>query len=405
MTSTSMVLASTSEEWEARVRKAYDGRLNGTLRRVADIVPGSDWTTVSELLLADDPQVLVLGPGVSMGECMRIAGEVDAQRPDVCVVLVADTTPDIWERALRAGVRDVVAPDAALTDLRTTLDRALDVAGRRRATLQLAPDAVATSQVLAVVSPKGGAGKTAVASNLAVGLARRYPDEVVLVDLDLQFGDAAHALRLVPETTIADVGRSFSSLDATSLKAFLTPHPTGLFVLCAPDVPAQADDVPTDAVPKVLELLGSVFRYVVVDTAAGLDEVTLVAIEHAHHLLVVCATDVASARGARKELDALDQLGFTRQQRHLVLNRADARVGLNVADIETTVGLPIGVSIPSSRAVPVSMNQGSPLLEQDQRSPASRAFTTLVQRFGTDATTAGDAVNAGGLLRRLKENR
>jgi pilus assembly protein CpaE len=405
MSLTSLVLASSSDEWEARVRKAFDGRLNGDVRRVPDLSAETDWATAAELLTQDDPYVVVLGPGVAAAQALRIARAIDAERPDVCVVLVADPTPELWQGALRAGVRDVVAADAALIDLRATLDRALDTASRRRAALPVTAPPTSRAQVIAVVSPKGGAGKTAVATNLAVGLARRQPDDVVLVDLDLQFGDVAHALRLVPESTIADVSRSLGSLDATSLKAFLTPHPSGLFALCSPDTPAQADDVTTESVPKMLELLSSVFPYVVVDTAGGLDEVTLTTMDQATDLILVCATDVASARAARKELDAFDQLGFTQQERHLVLNRADARVGLNVGDIEATVGLPVDVSVPSSRAVPISMNQGSPLLEQDQRSPVSRAFTELVGRFRSESPATPAPPAAGGLLRRRKEHR
>jgi len=400
-----MVLASTSEEWETRVRKAFGGLLNGELRRDSEACAAEDARAAVQAVLSGDPQVVVLGPGLEMRDALGIAHVIDEERHEVCVVLVADATPELWQHALRAGVRDVVAPDAALVEVRATLERALDTSARRRTAGPTALPGVPKSKVLAVVSPKGGAGKTAIATNLAVGLARQEPNEVVVVDLDVQFGDVAHALRLTPEVSVADAARALGALDETSLKAYLTPHPAGLFVLCAPDHPAAADGVEVAHVGKILDLLAGVFRYVVIDTSAGLDEITLSAMEHATDIVVVCATDVASARGARKELDAFDQLGFTRQQRHFVLNRADARVGLDVRDIEATVGLPVDVFIPSSRAVPVSMNQGSPLLEQDQRAPVSRAFNGLVDRFVSVPNSTTAAAPAGALRRRRKEHR
>jgi len=204
---------------------------------------------------------------------------------------------------------------------------------------------------------------------------------------------------------MADATRSLGALDATTLKAFLTPHPAGLFVLCAPEVPAAADEIAPEHVAKVLDLLAGAFRYVIVDTAAGLDEATLVALEQATDLVVVGATDVASTRAVRKELDAFDALGLTTPRRHFVLNRADARVGLNPADIEVTVGLSIDVSIPSSRAVPISLNQGTPVLESDGRSSVGRAFRELADRLQVTTTAPNPSPTSGGLLRRRKETR
>ena len=83
----------------------------------------------------------------------------------------------------------------------------------------------------------------------------------------------------------------------------------------------------------------------------------------------------------RKEVEAFDQIGLTLQRRHFALNRADARVGLEIRDIEGTVGLEVDVQIPSSRTVPLSMNQGSPILESQPRSPVARAYGELVNRF------------------------
>ena len=121
--------------------------------------------------------------------------------------------------------------------------------------------------------------------------------------------------------------------------------------------------------------------------------------------MLVGATDVASARAARKELEAFDALGLTAQQRHFALNRADARVGLSAGDIEATVGLKVDVSIPSSRAVPVSMNQGTAVLETDRRSSVGRAFGELVNRFHIAPQAPAGAPSSGGLLRRRKETR
>jgi pilus assembly protein CpaE len=222
---------------------------------------------------------------------------------------------------------------------------------------------------------------------------------VVLFDADLQFGDVANALRLIPETTFGDSVRA-GLPDITALKAALTSHPTGLYALCAPDMPAEADDINGDHVARAIDLLHEEFAYVVIDTDAGLGERTLAAMEHATDLIFVCATDVPSVRALRKELEALDTIGMSHQRRHFVLNRADAKVGLSADDIQATVNQRLDIFIPSSRTVPVSMNQGSPLLESGAASPAAKALIQLVNRFVDLSSPNVAARRSGGLLRR-----
>lgn len=392
------LLTASGPELEGRVRDAFDAGLNGALRR------DDDPKSLLDRIGVEQPFVVAIGPSLEAQAALELAGLIDREHPDVAVLLLTSPSPALWEQALRAGVRDVIAPDAALDDVRAGFERALESARRRRSTRSELP-VESTSRLIAVVSPKGGAGKTAIATNLAVGLAKLCPGEVVIVDLDLQFGDVANALRLTPEQTMTDTARAGSTLNETSVKAYLTPHPSELFALCAPESPADADEISSEHAAALLGLLANEFRYVVVDTSAGLDEWTLAALEHATDIVLVAGTDVASARSMRKALDAFALLGITTQRRHFVLNRADARVGLGVADIEATVGIPTTVAVPSSRAVPLSMNQGIPLLEQTQRSPITRALGELVNRIGAVTTAAAPEPTGSSLFRRRKESR
>ena len=174
------------------------------------------------------------------------------------------------------------------------------------------------------MSPKGGSGKTALASNLAVALAQQHPGQAAAVDLDVQFGDLGTALSLQPEHTIAHLARS-SMIDATTVKV-ASDVPTSLDCSCcaARSTPEEADTITHEHVSTILSLLARDFAYIVVDTPAGLDERTLAAIESATDLLLVSSLDVTSIRSVRKVLDTLDKIGVT-TPRHFVLNRSTQR--------------------------------------------------------------------------------
>ena len=401
MSDTRIVLATAHAGYEQRVRQVFDGTLNGDLRRWRSDLMAADPVTAVNALSVETPDVVVLGPGLALDSALDLARHLDRDRPEISVLLIAEPSPELWEQALRAGVRDVLAPQAPDAEVRAAFGRALEVAIRRRSNLVGdGEDHGPAGRVITVLSPKGGSGKTTVSSNLAVGLAVAANQQVALVDLDLQFGDLSSTLRLSPEHTIVDAARSIDTLDALALKSFLTSHPSSLWTLCAPESPAEGEAIEPKQVASIIRLLADEFAYVIVDTSAGLSEHTLSALEVSTDLLLLCAMDVPSVRGLSKEIQALDQLGMVTQRRHFLLNRADAKVGLDAADIEATVGMPVDVSVPSSRVVPLSMNQGSPVVESEPRSPVAKQLTTLVNRFAPEP-----ASRPNGLLRWIKDAR
>lgn len=351
---------------------------------------------------ADELAVVLIDGASDLDQALRIAQDFDDRRPGITVVLGAAASDGVAARAMQAGVRDVLSPGADGDRIREAVKRAIEVADRRRQAMRSTDDAP-DNRLIMVMSPKGGAGKTTIASNLAVGLAQRAPKQVALIDADLQFGDVANALRLLAETNIRDAIAG-GLQDVTEVKVHLTPHRSGLFALCAPDQPGVADEITAQAFTRAVSMLADEFRYVIVDTDPGLGERTLTVMDHATDLVFVAATDVASVRGLRKTIDALDRIGMTNHTRHFVLNRSDAKVGLDVADIATTIGMEPDVLVPSSRSMPVSMNQGTPVLEMDEPSPATGPLWSLVDRFHPDPDAAGEHHSArrsgGGLLRR-----
>ncbi len=329
----------------------------------------------------EDLTVVIVDGAIDLEAALQVAADFDSLRPDVTVVLGAQPSDGLASQAMQAGVRDVLAPGADGDRIREVVKRALEVAERRRSALR--PEEGRDHRLIMVLSPKGGAGKTTVASNLAVGLASRAPKEVVLVDGDLQFGDVGNALRLLADSTIKDAIAG-GLHDVTEVKVHLTPHRSGLFALCAPENPGVADEITTQAFARAVSMLADDFRFVVVDTDPGLGERTLTVMDYATDLVFVAATDVASVRGLSKTIHALDNIGMTNHQRHFVLNRSDAKVGLDIDDIAATIGMEPDVLVPSSRTLPVSMNQGTPVLEMQEASPATAPLWSLVDRFLPD---------------------
>ncbi len=231
-------------------------------------------------------------------------------------------------------------------------------------------------------STKGGAGKSVIAANLAVVLARRSDRPVVLVDADLQFGDVAVMLKLAPQHTIVDAVGSIDRLDPSLLQNLLVKHePSGVFVLPAPLEPAFADQIGADEMVRIVEMLRTFASYVVVDTPAYFNDVVLGLIEVSDDVLLVAGMDIPNIKNVKIGLQTLRLLNTPMSKLRLVLNRANSKVKLDVGEVERTLQVKADSLIPSDVVVPQSVNKGTPVVLDAPKSGVSRAIEQLADLF------------------------
>jgi pilus assembly protein CpaE len=226
--------------------------------------------------------------------------------------------------------------------------------------------------VVAVVSPKGGNGKTTVSANLAVAMARH--GETMLVDLDVHFGDVEYALRFHPIHRLNDAVKRLSENPDADLTAMLAQHPTGVRALCAPSDPVRADEIDPGEAFAVVDRLRESGQPMVLDTAGGISDYTLEALDRATHVLLVSGTDVPSVQAGRKLLETMARLHIDCGHVRLVVNRSTTRVGLSVSDVESVLGLSAQLEVPELPMVAAAMNQGSPVTESAPDSAVAKTF-------------------------------
>jgi pilus assembly protein CpaE len=345
--------------------------------------------------LRGQPVVVVLGPASANPEGLAEAAQALYGRREVATVLVADElSADVLHMALRSGVRDVIAVPI---DSRQLLEAVARV-GQELLPAEVAlidstkrpgfGDGVADEQgrVTTVFSTKGGAGKSMLAVNLGVALARKKPERpVVLVDADLQFGDVAVMLKLAPRHTIVDAIGSLDDLDSNLLRHLLMRHePSGLLVLAAPLEPSFADQIQAAEVAEIISVLRTFCSHVVVDTPGYFNEVVLGLLEESDDILMIAGMDIPNIKNVKVALQTLRLLNIPVTKLHFVLNRANSRVKLDVAEVEKTLQLKADLLIPSDIAVPQSVNRGTPVVLDARKSGVARAIERLANMFVAD---------------------
>ncbi|NNF55680.1 MAG: AAA family ATPase [Acidimicrobiales bacterium] len=370
-----VTVVSPSDELETRLLGMYDKKSLAVRRVWSD-----DWRepriAVQEICAAN-PAVVAIA-GIETADAEVLVSELDRRHPELGVLVIdSQANSDEIVGLLRSGARDVVT-DSSDDGLQNAIDVTLQLAAERRRSL--ASRIGLERRVVVVTGPKGGAGKTTFSTNLAYGVARRHNGRALLIDLDLQFGDTASTLGIEPKHSLVDAA-ALASSERSALKVFLEMHTSSLAVLAAPLTLADADQVSTDDIKRVMAALIEEFPFVVVDTAAGIDDAALTAMEFATDIVMVCTPEVPAVRAAKRSLDALDSIGMHAPRRHFVVNRAGSRVGLTTTELEETVGMNTSFEIPSTRSFPIASNEGVPLLQRDPRDRGARPLQEAVDFF------------------------
>jgi pilus assembly protein CpaE len=296
-------------------------------------------------------------------------------RPERPVVVATQASQNgSLRRAFEAGADDVLTLPLSPDALRFTLDKVL---AKRRGTAQAG---VPVAPLVAILGPKGGTGKTLVAANLAVALARRDL-RVVLVDLDLQFGDVGLALGLSPERTIYDLAKAGAPYDHDKLERHLMRHSSGVKVLVGPTRPDHASAVTMDMLRDVYASLRTMSDIVIVDTPPGFTPEVIATIDLSTSACVIGMLDSLSLKNTKLGIETLDLMGYPPENVALVLNRADSRVGITHDDVSAIIGRSPDVLVPSDREIPRSVNEGTPVVASRERSDAAKAFQKLADMY------------------------
>lgn len=293
---------------------------------------------------------------------------VAALEPDVAVLrlhtqapvvlLAPNASSELLEAAISAGVDDVLVLPQTPETIAFAIRKAHETRGRA-ATNGNHAASEPRGRVITVFSPKGGTGKTVLSTNLAAFLANRTDRRVLLIDLDLQFGDAAIMLGLDPQRTMHELVQAPGTLDAGKLAGFTTRHRSGLDVLAAPMRPEDAELVTESKVLQLLEVARSAYDLVVVDTSPFFYGPMLAVLRPTDQLLMLCGLDVPTLKNVKLSLRTLEMLGFPSSRTSLVLNRVTPKVGLTKADVEGVLGLPVGFEIPNDAVVAPAVNSGA----------------------------------------------
>ena len=230
-----------------------------------------------------------------------------------------------------------------------------------------------------VLGTKGGVGKSFIAVNLAIDLFNQSKNDVILFDMDYKSAGDATILNVIPKKTVYDLLPIMDKLNIDLLESLLSTHNSGIKFLPAPINSLEADYISSEQTIKIIDILGEISDYVVIDTPAYFSEDVLSILERIDYMLIIATMDVLSIKNLKESLYTLKQLRFPRNKIILILNRANSMVGLTIDEVENNIMEKIDITIPSDRLVPLSINKGVPLIIETPKSFVSQSINKITQ--------------------------
>jgi pilus assembly protein CpaE len=355
----------------------------------ANVVEAAHWAATARDMLAVD--VLILDDLIAQTADVTELQALVKRNPDQLILLLwRDGQTQLLIEAMDAGVAEVVRwparPEDFLHALQKCDQKHYGYDGK-----------VSHARLIAVVPCKGGSGATFVATNLAYALATEFNRKTLLIDLDLQYGDASFAMTEVlnPLNVVTVAGQEAD--DDAYLMAACFPLGKNLFLLQSPADVEQAARLKPDQLERLLRQCERLFDVVVLDLDKKIDPLFMKALDHANDILQIMQAQIPDLRNLHKQSHFLNQLGYPSQKMHVVLNRA----GL-FGDLERRVENELKgrnyFRIPDDAGKALlAGTTGEPILLLAPRSPASRALIALA------ASLLAVPVAEPGLLERVRE--
>ncbi|MEO8470231.1 MAG: response regulator [Chloroflexota bacterium] len=342
-------------------------------------MPDMDGIAATELLAIKCPTAAVV--------MMSVQGEADYLRRSMLAGAREFLVKPFSSDELNASIRQV------WTRERDKMARMGITAAANAAAAQKAPAGPSGDGgvVVAVFSPKGGVGRTTVAVNLAVAAASIGTKRVALMDGSFQFGDVGVLLNLNPKSkSIADLVPELDAGEIESIDTFIIDHSSGVRVLLAPPSPEAAEHVSASHAKRVLERLRADNDVTIVDCPATFNDTTLAILDEADVILTILSLEITSIKNMRLFMEVTDQLGYGSEKIRIVLNRADAALGIKVSDVENSIGRKVQHTIVSDgRSVVYALNRGVPFFLSNREAQVSQDILRLANDIvGTEAKVA-----------------
>lgn len=332
-----------------------------------------DFVSGYNFILENRPSIVIIDVSHKTELALDIINKISVNHK-TCKIIVtsAGYSTETIIKAMRAGAREFLPKPLIKDDFITALSKIKElVIGYNSEDKKC--------RIITTFSNKGGIGKTAIATNLALELANITKEKVALIDLNLQLGDITTFLDINPSFDISYVVQNLSRIDETFLLSTLEKYKeTSLYVLADPPYLEQAEDITAEQISALFDVLKQAFSYIVVDTSANFDGKTITALDNSDLILLISIVNLPAIRNCQRCLELFERLGYDKAKTKIILNRYMENDEIKIEDVEDVLGKKVYWKIPNNYFTIMSaINKGIPVGLINADSNISKSYREL----------------------------
>ncbi len=375
-----VILADDNKNTRISIRKLLE--LDCDIDVVAEAVNGKEVLEKVEIM---EPDVVIMDVRMPELDGFEAAQNISLYYPWVSVIMISvNDEPQNFKKAMMAGAKEYLVKPLSPEELNSTIKQVAELNKKR--VIGWKPQQEedgnyvhkAGNKLITVFGTKGGVGKSVICTNLAVAMAQKHKKQVVLIDLDIQFGDVSILMNLNPRKTISELMQEGENLNRELLEDYLYER-NGVDILAAPNKPELAELVIPRGVEEILTTCREMYDYTFVDTPSFVNDNTLTALEMSDIILLLISLDLPTIKNVKKGLDILRSLQLLSKTR-LVLNRSSGIAGIEPRDVEKVLDMKIQAEVPSDgKLVLTSINQGIPFIKINPKAAVSKGIMSILE--------------------------
>lgn len=333
----------------------------------SDIISGYNF------IMENRPSILIIDISHKTELALDIINKISANHK-TCKIIVTSSgySTETIIKAMRAGAREFLPKPLIKDDFVTAMSKIKEqVSGFHSEDKKC--------RIITTFSNKGGIGKTAIATNLALEIANMTKERVALIDLNLQLGDITTFLDINPSFDISYVIQNLSRIDETFLLSSLEKYKeTSLYILADPPYLEQAEDITAEQISALFDVLKQAFSYIIVDTSANFDGKTITALDHSDLILLISIVNLPAIRNCQRCLELFERLGYEKAKTKIILNRYMENDEIKIEDVEDVLGKKVYWKIPNNYFTIMSaINKGIPVGLINADSNISKSYREL----------------------------
>jgi pilus assembly protein CpaE len=324
-----------------------------------------DGEQVLELIPKVKPDVVLMDINMPLLNGLEATEKITSEFPSIIVIIMSvQTENEYLKKAMFHGAKEYINKPFNYDSLVNTIKATYEKHRERQTKKENGNENTANTNIMAFFSSKGGVGKSILALNSAVILSRETNKKVLLLDMDLQFGDIALLVNQYNHKTIMDAIDDGQIASYEGMKNYLYKYNENLDILFAPGRPEAAEYINKDIIEKMMNIIKLYYDFIIIDTGVNFNDSTLYILDAAQTILYVSTMEIVALKNTKLGFRVMDSLGYDKEKVKLVINRGTKGYGISKGDVENLFKNNILTVIPDEeKLVGTSVNKGEPFCD------------------------------------------